>query len=1360
MMERTKLRLAMITAAVSLSLAVAVLSGRGAASANPFPQRLTTTGDVVQFTWGSRDDTLWVTRWQPGPPVGRSPAQQLTDLWTVYLDGRPARLHARDAIHPAVTMPGGHLAYLRYNDGDSRLVIEADNVVEQPADFQQAPLWWAGGSLLFWYQGRPALSDTAGRRFALDWLADLPLSSGDVAAAPNSRWIAYRQAGRVWLSHPELGTFPLSLPANTHRVSLPVWYDDNRLALISEGPERESSLWLFDQAGASPRPLLSFSDRLLSRPVWSPDGRYLALSAVPFGNETIPELWLVATDGSPARRIASGSLPAFSPDSRRLAYLYQGDLWVMEDFALFSSSSSPSLTFPPSHLLPFSPSPLFPPPTIRVLHTQASQDYYAINPACGRNLPVGQIDIVPFESYVKLVTPCEVPASWPAEAVKAQAVAARTYGWWRVLTRAGHPWDVTDWSDTQVMGSITHTLSNAAVEATQGQYVAYAGQPILAKYSAQNGDPTLAVTGLPYLQAVDDPVAFAQPRNGHGNGLSQWGAYCWTNDERTTTSKCTQQSARDYLQILTHYYTEVTVEAAAGPVTDTTAPVGGLIRPAGGDYLTGNVAPLVVNASDDSSGVARVEISARYAVTGGYTTTLITRDTTPADGWSTLWDLEPILDQNRFPAPLWITTTLYDLSGNVRSAATTVGVDRLPPTGTLALLALDAGGVTATLSLSVTDGVGSGVRGVGLSNDWLWEGEILSKTAGRIVTDTAASGGLAWWAPAGCPAPCAVYGPYTRLLPPGLYRAYFRLRIGDILTSTEVVYLDVVDEGGEALLGLKRVRGSDFRQANRYQEFFVDFDYRVPGGFGLEFRTWSLGITDLFLDRVLVATYPQPVVSSLNWWLPAGDGPALVRAKVSDRAGNTSDDLLLSIARPTPTPGTTPPAPSPTLTPTPLPVTPTATPTATSTAVPMNTSTPTTTSTTTLTLTPTPTSTAVPSNTPTFTPTLTPSASPTPPVSPSPLPVVSDLRVTNLRDTSVTISWRTDITTDGYVLYGSDPMTLTGRADDQRGADTRDTLHYVVLLDLMPGAPLVLQPVSGGTYFSPTLAITTGPTLAGPSLDFASGRVLLYPDEEPPNRAILYLTLEDTDGMGSRGRCAPLSLLVQPGDEGWWVADLGSARQADAAAYFSYSPVGDRLILQVEADDQGTAGLVVDTRQRRSVPPVQLGFTWMMTLWPGWNAIALPVSPTTPLDAAGLLDEVNRQGGNATGVYRWQAGGWEGYLAGLPFNNFPLEVGRGYFLRTDRGSNWRPAGLPLGGPVAVALPAGWSLIAGPAGHTWTLSALADSINAQGGEVVEAAAWVAGGWQGFIVGLPFNDLPVQPGQSYFVWNRRPVVWWPN
>lgn len=116
----------------------------------------------------------------------------------------------------------------------------------------------------------------------------------------------------------------------------------------------------------------------------------------------------------------------------------------------------------------------------------------------------------------------------------------------------------------------------------------------------------------------------------------------------------------------------------------------------------------------------------------------------------------------------------------------------------------------------------------------------------------------------------------------------------------------------------------------------------------------------------------------------------------------------------------------------------------------------------------------------------------------------------------------------------------------------------------------------------------------------------------------------------------------------------------------------------------------------------------------GWDLIALPLQPATGLTAESLAQAVKAQGGGVTDVNRWYAGGWNSHLAGMPFNNFPIEVGKAYFVKSSKASTWTVTGTSLTAPVPVSLSTGWNLVAVPSSsRTYMAESLAQAIATQG-----------------------------------------------
>ena len=129
----------------------------------------------------------------------------------------------------------------------------------------------------------------------------------------------------------------------------------------------------------------------------------------------------------------------------------------------------------------------------------------------------GTIAALDVETYLHGVVPLESPASWPAAALQAQAIVARTYALSkRTLSRA---YDVLASDVDQRYGGppAERPVTSAAVDATRGQTIAYLGGPASVFYSACCGGHSADANalwghaGLPYLRGVDDPYCTAAP---------------------------------------------------------------------------------------------------------------------------------------------------------------------------------------------------------------------------------------------------------------------------------------------------------------------------------------------------------------------------------------------------------------------------------------------------------------------------------------------------------------------------------------------------------------------------------------------------------------------------------------------------------------------------------------------------------------------------------------------------------------------------------------------------------------------------------------------------------------------------------
>jgi hypothetical protein len=155
-----------------------------------------------------------------------------------------------------------------------------------------------------------------------------------------------------------------------------------------------------------------------------------------------------------------------------------------------------------------------------------------------------------------------------------------------------------------------------------------------------------------------------------------------------------------------------------------------------------------------------------------------------------------------------------------------------------------------------------------------------------------------------------------------------------------------------------------------------------------------------------------------------------------------------------------------------------------------------------------------------------------------------------------------------------------------------------------------------------------------------------------------------------------------------------------------------------------------------------------MPLQPGWNYHALPLNPNIPYTTESVCREIKAQGGNIAEIYGWQ-GYWTGHPCGTPVNDFPIEMGTGYFIRSQVASTWTIQGKPVTGVTPIDLQAGWNAISLPTTYGHTAASLCQIINDQSAGATQIVRWSSSGWDGHNCGYPFNDFSIERGRGYFV-----------
>ncbi len=132
----------------------------------------------------------------------------------------------------------------------------------------------------------------------------------------------------------------------------------------------------------------------------------------------------------------------------------------------------------------------------------------------GKHLEI--VDTAALESYLRGVVASEMPPKWPAEALKAQAVAARSYA----LANLTQKRDFDLYADTrsQVYGGVAaeSLAASDAIAATKGQVVLWHGKVADTLFFSTSGGRTASAeeatgTAVPYLVSVADPYDTTSP---------------------------------------------------------------------------------------------------------------------------------------------------------------------------------------------------------------------------------------------------------------------------------------------------------------------------------------------------------------------------------------------------------------------------------------------------------------------------------------------------------------------------------------------------------------------------------------------------------------------------------------------------------------------------------------------------------------------------------------------------------------------------------------------------------------------------------------------------------------------------------
>lgn len=149
---------------------------------------------------------------------------------------------------------------------------------------------------------------------------------------------------------------------------------------------------------------------------------------------------------------------------------------------------------------------------VTLTSSSGSKRYRGAMEFCLEEGKLTAVNVLNIEDYLRGVVPSEMPSDWPAEALKAQAVAARNYALQSVEATRGDTFNVYNTMTSQVYGGYDAetAAANKAVEGTRGMVMLSGGKTVSAFFHSSSGGFTensedVWSGRLSYIRSREDP---------------------------------------------------------------------------------------------------------------------------------------------------------------------------------------------------------------------------------------------------------------------------------------------------------------------------------------------------------------------------------------------------------------------------------------------------------------------------------------------------------------------------------------------------------------------------------------------------------------------------------------------------------------------------------------------------------------------------------------------------------------------------------------------------------------------------------------------------------------------------------------
>ncbi len=202
----------------------------------------------------------------------------------------------------------------------------------------------------------------------------------------------------------------------------------------------------------------------------------------------------------------------------------------------------------------------------------------------------------------------------------------------------------------------------------------------------------------------------------------------------------------------------------------------------------------------------------------------------------------------------------------------------------------------------------------------------------------------------------------------------------------------------------------------------------------------------------------------------------------------------------------------------------------------------------------------------------------------SPTLTPNQIKITNITDTSFTVSWLTEDKTSGFVKYGTEQNLSFTAADDRdqlSGKTDNFNTHHITLKNLKANTAYLFKIGSGNKIFDSNdqpYQVTTAKTAKSPPANDVAYGTIVDQNSQPVEGAIVYLSLANA---------SPTSTLSKA--SGSWVIPLNLIRSADLSDWANYDKEASIEEIFIQAGSLGTATVVATTKNDSPMPKITLG---------------------------------------------------------------------------------------------------------------------------------------------------------------------------